>query len=231
MWNERSGDKLMKTYYPHYYNTYKNVKYPIMKIDILRYCILQQFCGMYADIDYNCFANFYKYILNSNKEIHLNEQPNQTYNNLFGKSVSNSLIISTKKFHPFWNVLIKECFNRIHSYPKFYHIFYVVKTTGPGLINDMLHTIKKTNNRLFKTINLLPFNQFNFCNDCNKCYPSKTKKLYAVHDYVSYWNSDFWLNFRKMFSCYSFKDIIPILLILLILLFFYIINLRSQLIY
>ena len=33
-----------------------------MKIDILRYCILHKYGGLYADIDYKCFNNFDSYI-------------------------------------------------------------------------------------------------------------------------------------------------------------------------
>jgi mannosyltransferase OCH1-like enzyme len=81
LWNESMGDNLIKKYYPQYYNAFNNVKYPIMKIDILRYCIMYQYGGMYADIDYKCLNNFNEYLDKLDQyDIHLNEQPNEFYN-------------------------------------------------------------------------------------------------------------------------------------------------------
>lgn len=212
LWNESTGDKLIQDYYPQYYNLYKNVKYPIMKIDILRYCILELYGGLYADIDYKCLSNFEDYIEKNNQyELFFNETPKALLKNNY----CNSLIISTKQYHPFWKILIKESFNRIQNYYDIYHIYYVLKTTGPGLISDVITNLKENNIKLYNKINILPFDQFNFCNSCQVCSPSKNKKLYAVHDYVSYWNSNIWLKFRKLFTCTS-----PVILILLILCIF-----------
>lgn len=219
LWNEAMGDLLMQTHYPEYYQMYKEAEYPIMKIDILRYCILDTYGGLYADIDYKCLTNFDNYLQKNNYQLYLNEQPNQAYNFLFGKSVSNSLIIATQPKNPFWKILLAECANRIKNYNKSYHIYYVIKTTGPGLVNETLKKVEQDNPELYKTIKLLPFSQFNFCNDCNKCSPAKDQPLYAVHDYVSYWNSDFWLNFRKIFSCYPIINYLPIVLIVILLVY------------
>lgn len=220
LWNEKMGDKLIKTYYPQYYKLYKNVAYPIMKIDILRYCILEQYGGLYADIDYKCLHNFDDYLLKNNKYlIHINETPNEISNLLYGKTVSNSLLISTKPYNKFWKMVINECFHRIKTYSLSYHVYYVIKTTGPGLLNDILNKIKTTNNKQYEKINLLPVNQFNYCNDCHQCYPSKTKTLYAVHDYASYWNSNSWLQIRKLYSCWTPKDILFIICIIIMLCF------------
>lgn len=217
LWTEEIGDEFMKTYYNQYYDAYKNVKYPIMKIDILRYCILEQYGGMYVDIDYKCLTGLDDYLSqNANYDIHINETPNELYKLLFGKNVSNSLIIS-KPNHPFWKLVISECFNRIKTYSLSYHIFYVVKTTGPGLINDMLNQMKNDNNPIYKQINILPFDQFNYCNECNKCRPSKTNQLYAVHDYVSLWNSNLWLQVRKLLTCLTVTEMFIILIFVIVL--------------
>ena len=222
LWNEEMGDSLMKEHYNQYYESYKNIKYPVMKTDILRYCILEQHGGMYADIDYKCLNNFDTYLKENNQyEIHINETPNkmlEVFSN--HKTTSNSLLISTKKNHQFWKTIIDECFKRIKTQYDVYYIYYVVKTTGPGLINDMISEIKTKDDKLYQKINILPLSQFNFCNDCKKCTPSKTENLYAVHDYVSYWNSDLWLNIRKLFSCASLENICSLLVTLICAIYF-----------
>jgi len=225
LWNEEMGDALIKLYYPQYYKIYKNVKYPIMKIDIVRYCILEQYGGLYADIDYKCLTNFDDYLLkHPNYEIHINETPNELANFMYGKTICNSLLISTKPNNIFWKIVLDECMYRVQTYPLTYHIHYVVKTTGPTLLTDILSTLRKNNTQLYSKINLLPFEQFNYCNYCNKCKPSKNKNLYAVHDYASYWNSSFWLQFRKLYSCISLNELFIIFFLFICVIFYYIIK-------
>jgi mannosyltransferase OCH1-like enzyme len=207
LWNEETGDLLMQKSYPEFYDIYKNVKYPIMKIDLLRYCILEKYGGMYVDIDYKCLNNFDDYLVeNDQYDIHINEG----MRNIFVEPICNSLLISksTTETSNFWKLVLFESFYRIQNYPNYGHIHYVMKTTGPLLLNDIL---SNNNVKIEYKINILPFNQFNFCNNCQICYPSNDKKLYAVHDYVSYWNSNFWLNFRKIFSCTSSYHLIIII--------------------
>ena len=207
LWDEQMGTSLIKQHYNKYYDMYINVKYPIMKIDILRYCILHKYGGLYADIDYKCLNNFDSYIeYNSNKNIFINNTPKSIYD-YFGKTVSNSLLISRYEKDIFWILVLDECKKRIETYKELYYIWYVVATTGPILLNDVLSNVKNNN------IHILPHEQFNMCNDCKKCYPSKTNKLYAVHDYASYWNDKYWLNIRKCITCLSYVDILIVIII------------------
>lgn len=217
LWNEKMGDDFMKKYYNKYYDMYINVKYPIMKIDILRYCILHKYGGLYADIDYKCLNNFDSYIESKNdKNIFINNTPKSMYD-YFKKSISNSLLISRNEKDIFWILVLDECKRRIETYNKTYYIWYVVSTTGPILLNDILVYVKNNNSALFNNIHILPYEQFNICNDCNKCYPSKTDKLYAVHDYASYWNDKYWLKIRKCITCLSYMDLLIIIIIFYIL--------------
>jgi mannosyltransferase OCH1-like enzyme len=50
LYNDKKADTLMKKY-PEFYNMWKNVKYAIMKVDILRFVILYHYGGMVADLD------------------------------------------------------------------------------------------------------------------------------------------------------------------------------------
>ena len=44
-------DELVKFHYPQYEELYYNVKYPIMKVDIVRFLILHRYGGIYIDMD------------------------------------------------------------------------------------------------------------------------------------------------------------------------------------
>jgi mannosyltransferase OCH1-like enzyme len=227
LWDEKMGEVLMKDEYSDYYEIYKNVKYQIMKIDILRYCILHKYGGLYADIDYKCLNNFDNYIEeNKTKNIFINETP-KTYYSFIKKYVSNSLLISRKKKDKFWLFVMDECINRIKNQKNIYYIWYVMRTTGPMLLNDTIKYIKHNNQDMYNYIHILPSDQYNICNDCNKCSPSKTKILYAIHDYSSYWNDKKWLNIRKYISCLSIIDILLLIIVFYILYLLCFCNFRS----
>ena len=51
LWNADEVDTLMRTRYPAFWDTYKNVRYPIMRVDIGRIAILHSYGGLYADLD------------------------------------------------------------------------------------------------------------------------------------------------------------------------------------
>ena len=50
-WNKVMCDELVKFHYPQYEELYNNVKYPIMKVDIVRFLILHRYGGIYIDMD------------------------------------------------------------------------------------------------------------------------------------------------------------------------------------
>ena len=50
LWNKEMCDELINDY-PHYKELYENVRYPIMKVDIIRFIILHKYGGLYADLD------------------------------------------------------------------------------------------------------------------------------------------------------------------------------------
>lgn len=56
-WNKSDCDNLIKTKYPKYQNLYDNVKYPIMKVDIIRWIILHNDGGIYMDLDVDPLIN------------------------------------------------------------------------------------------------------------------------------------------------------------------------------
>jgi mannosyltransferase OCH1-like enzyme len=225
LWTKSEGDIFMMRHFPQYFSIYENVKYPIMKIDILRCCLLYYYGGMYVDMDYKFFRDIDEYISKVIKnqpsvEILINQTPDTLLTKFLDKKVSNSLIIATTPQTIFLKDLINEMFRRILNETSNFHIQYVMKTTGPGLWNDMLEKWKKDKNADYnRKIHILPNDQFNYCNDCNVCKPSADKPKYAVHSYDSLWNKAWWLQIRKIYSCY--ENIVIITLLILIIFIFY----------
>ena len=50
MWDNKSCERLIKKY-PEFLDLYNSVKYPIMKVDIIRFIILHYYGGLYLDLD------------------------------------------------------------------------------------------------------------------------------------------------------------------------------------
>lgn len=58
-WNDEDIDNLVQTKYPEFWGMYQRFPVHIMKIDFVRFCILHQYGGIYADLDVFCYQNFH----------------------------------------------------------------------------------------------------------------------------------------------------------------------------
>ena len=141
MWTDEDLDSFVKEHFPDFYDsTYNTYNRKIKKIDSARYCILYIYGGMYVDMDYLCFTNFWNLI--PQDKISLCESPFHTH----GEYLQNSLMI-TPPNEEFWLEVLKECTKRKD-------IDNPVSSTGPVLLTD----VYKDNIEL---INPLPVDTYN----------------------------------------------------------------------
>jgi len=117
MWNDEQIDDLEKNHYNNYWDMYNSFNIHILKIDFVRFCILHRFGGIYADMDYFCYKNFYGDL---KKDIYLVENP---YGN---DPIENSLMCSIAN-HPFWI----ECMDSVVERYNFY------KNNFPHRLKDL----------------------------------------------------------------------------------------------
>ena len=128
MWNDEDIDRLVEDTFPDFYHkTYKKYDKKIKKIDSARYCMLYAYGGMYVDMDYKCFKNFWDLI--PHNKISISESP------FFGEYIQNSLMISKPK-QKFWKDVIEECNKRGD--------LGVLNGTGPHLLTTMYNRNKKS---------------------------------------------------------------------------------------
>jgi mannosyltransferase OCH1-like enzyme len=157
MWHDEDLDSFVKNEFPIFYNnTYKSYNKNIKKIDSARYLILYKYGGIYADMDYMCFKNFYD-ILPQNK-ISIAESP---YKN--NEEIQNALMISPPNYL-FWLDVIQIAEQRKDSN----NILY---STGPQLLTDVYLQNKNK-------INVLPSLLFN---PHNKKKEFNNSNLYTKH--------------------------------------------------
>jgi inositol phosphorylceramide mannosyltransferase catalytic subunit len=145
MWTDEDIDNLVKTDYPHFYPIYAGYDKNIKRIDIVRYFILYKYGGIYADMDYMCFRNFYDLL--PQDKVSISESPFKNNENL-----QNALMMSPAG-HPFWLKVIQNAKDRATKRPKDGKND-VLYQTGPVLISDTYAENKEM-------VNVLPIPQWN----------------------------------------------------------------------
>jgi len=93
LWTDEDIDDLIHTHYPQYAEMYDAFPVHIMQIDFVRFAIMHHCGGIYADMDYFCYSNFYDEL--SHVPVHVVENP---YGN---DPIENSLLCS-EPGHEFW---------------------------------------------------------------------------------------------------------------------------------
>jgi mannosyltransferase OCH1-like enzyme len=161
MWTDEDLDNLVKENYNWFYDVYKNYDKNIKRIDIGRCFVLHKYGGIYADMDYECFKNFYD-ILDQTK-ISLVRSPYSW------EYLQNALMVSPPN-KDFWIKLINKSKERSND-PN------VLYSTGPQLLSDVFNENKND-------CVVLPVNLFNPCRDdiVNK------NILYTKHHGTYSWN-------------------------------------------
>jgi len=128
MWNDEDIDNFIKTDFNYFYEIYKNYDQNIKRIDMVRYFILYKYGGIYVDMDYKCFKNFYN-IIPSNK-VSISESPYKE-----NEFLQNALMISPIN-HNFWLKVIDKAIERKDANNNFNNVLY---QTGPVLISDVYY--------------------------------------------------------------------------------------------
>ena len=185
LWNEKSCEKFLKTYYPWFLSKYNGYNLPIQKTDVMRPFILYHYGGIYADMDYECFYNFETYLTDNPSPIYIVEETG-----FLPVLFQNSLMISIK-LHPFWMYVIKEFYRRPTLLTKILPSgMCVLSSTGPLLLQNVYN---KTN--IKSDIFILPKKQFNPTLDILKKKKCIENECFAIHHHNGSWI--FSENFRK----------------------------------
>jgi len=145
-WDGKSCDRLIKKY-PEFQQMYHNVKYPIMKVDIIRFIILHYYGGLYLDLDVvpgkikRLKEN--KFIIAEN--IH-NENLNKNDN---VKNIKYQVeILQSFPCNPILTEYLRYIKTQIEEKDKIkvyedWKVRYVLQTTGPNSFNRFMKNYKK----------------------------------------------------------------------------------------
>jgi hypothetical protein len=110
-WNDEDIDRLIREEYPEFWDTYQEFPVHIMKIDFVRLAFLHKFGGIYADMDYFCYQNFYDDLKD---KAYVVENP-------FGNDPIENSLMASEKNHSFFYECMKEAERRFRNVKQNYN--------------------------------------------------------------------------------------------------------------
>lgn len=137
-WDDNELQDFIKENYNWFLDIYTNYDINIKRYDISRAFLLYHYGGIYADMDYIVYKNFYDELPQNIISI-----PKSPYD--YNEVIQNSLMISPPK-SIFWLYVIDECYNRYE--------WNVFSATGPRLLSFVLAEHPEL-------VNLLPLELYN----------------------------------------------------------------------
>jgi len=139
-YNDEETDKYVKDNFPQYFDFYDKLPFHIIKLDFVRFCILFKEGGIYADLDYYVYKNFYNYITNGFTagegrscwvlEAYFNLQE------MRDELVQNSIMISTP-WQSFWHRCMEDCLEMFFTYKEEYDPTNVDDPRSNKMVKDI----------------------------------------------------------------------------------------------
>jgi mannosyltransferase OCH1-like enzyme len=157
LWFDDELEEIIKSDFPWFLDVFRNYDKNIKRIDMVRPFILWKYGGIYADMDYVCYKNFYNQL--PPDKVSTPESPYKE-----NEFIQNALLISPPK-HNFWLLVIDEAFNRKNM--------HVWAATGPQLFSFLYYNHPDM-------LNILPYELYN-PNVLNDDYKKNEDKLIAKH--------------------------------------------------
>lgn len=169
LWSDDDLEQLIRTRYPWFLDHYLSYPSTIMRVDAARYFILHAYGGIYIDMDFEVYKNFYAQLPQDKVSI-VESSYRET------EQYQNSLMASPAK-HPFWNEVFRELMSTYDYYKT-----SVLDATGPRMLDRV---IDRSVNGVSISIYTLPAHQYN-PRPSTLSYDN-TKDLYSRHYYTAVW--------------------------------------------
>lgn len=142
MWNDEEDlENLIKNDFPFFLEIFKEYPRKIQRIDIARYFILLKYGGIYSDMDFYFYKNFYNTLDVSKANITCSPWKDVEF-------LQNSLMASPKNCYAFLNIIDEAMrMSKSDDYCKM-SPDYISTTTGPKLISYVYYRIESFVNPL-----------------------------------------------------------------------------------
>jgi mannosyltransferase OCH1-like enzyme len=164
-WDNEELDDFIRENYPWFLEIYRGYDVNIKRYDIARLFLLYHYGGIYADMDYIVYKNFYNEL--PQDKISIPESPYK-----WNEHIQNSLMMGPPKAN-FWLICIDECYRRVD--------WNVFSATGPQLLTPMYFKYPDL-------VNVLPWELYN--PDVYDETTYDTTKIYAKHLLSTVWQKE-----------------------------------------
>jgi len=161
-WYDDELYKFIESDFPWFLDIFNSYDINIKRIDMIRPFILYKYGGIYLDMDYVVYKNFYDELPEDKVSI-----PKSPYEK--NEYIQNAFLCTPPK-HNFWLLIIDECYKH-----KDEHVF---NATGPQLYTQIY--FKYTN-----LVNILPIEQYNPSIDDKEAF--ERTDIYAKHLLSTSW--------------------------------------------
>ncbi|KIM94309.1 hypothetical protein OIDMADRAFT_71161, partial [Oidiodendron maius Zn] len=104
LWTEEKSRDFLEANYPHFIKTYDGYRYPVQRVDALRYFLMHHYGGIYLDLDNGCLESLTPFLY----------YPAWTVDGGHG-ALSNN-ILGSKPSHPFWKLLTDSLLTYDYNY-------------------------------------------------------------------------------------------------------------------
>ena len=155
MWYDDELDKFIEKEFSWFLEIFKSYDVNIKRIDMVRPFFLYHYGGIYADMDYMVYKNFYNEL--PQDRVSICESPYKG-----NEEITNALMASPPK-SIFWLLVIDECYKHRHENN-------ILLATGPQLISN-------THSKYPEFVNVLPWKTYNK----PKWEPEVTEDTIAKH--------------------------------------------------
>lgn len=183
LWNDTWDlDNLVKFHLPQHYPRFSHIKRHIVKIDFCKAVMVYVYGGMYVDMDFFCFENFYKDL---KKQVILSES---SYNH--SETIQNA-IFGAVKHHPFTMSYINDMMKNIKEMKDPGGDEYVLNVVGPRALSKSYSNQRNNFSGQFQVLPCAMYNPHLDTITKHVKNPSTTHSIKCAHFMTGIWGRDY----------------------------------------
>ncbi|RHJ75693.1 glycosyltransferase family 32 protein [Parabacteroides sp. AM08-6] len=197
LWDNERMNIFLQEFYPEYIERYQSFYFNIQRWDVIRYLILYQIGGLYADFDYECLENI-EPVLKGDCCFAMEPEGHRLPFVNDKVPYFNNALMASRSGHPFMKAVIETVFSKDLSFlpENETRFFRVLCTTGPKMLSDVyLDYSNKDSIYLIPAEEVSPFSTMEIRSiktneDIKGEWASRIKRAYAIHYFIGTWDCD-----------------------------------------
>lgn len=144
LWKDTDSRRFLQSRYPDLLELYDSCVYPIQRVDMLRYCLLHHFGGVYADMDMECLRPVDELLEGRGMVVPLEPPIHARWMGV--ETVLSNAFLAASPGHPFLEDILRELVDQLKSKNSLEHEFahHVFTTTGPRMLTRVYQQTSPT---------------------------------------------------------------------------------------